>query len=161
MKTKSGVLSSVAIGALLGSASAFAQQPYESTTCRAGTVSILAQVDKSIVWALDHRGVSMSANPEIDGFTQRCIGTVSNIEGRISANGYCRNVDPRTGDMILVDWTASDKPGHGTWSYRLGTGKWKGVSGGGTYEPVGPTKPVEPGTYQNCVRVNGTYKLPG
>jgi hypothetical protein len=150
-----------ALAALLGSGSALAQNAYESTTCRAGTVNVLAQADKVFVWALDHRGVSMTSDPNdaFNGFTQRCIGTVASVEGKISANGWCRNVDPKTGDWTLVDWIASDKPGAGTWSFRNGSGKWKGITGSGTYEPVGPTRPVEPGTYQNCVRVKGTWSI--
>lgn len=151
-------LCGAALAALVGSA--FAQQSYESTTCRAGTVTVLAQADKIFVWQLDHRGVTLSPGGPFDGFTQRCIGTVANVEGKIAANGWCRNVDPKTGDWTLIDWTGSDKPGHGTFSYRQGTGKWQGITGGGTYEPVGATKPVEPGTYQNCNRAKGTFKLP-
>jgi len=116
-----------------------------------------------IFWSLDHHGVSTSDDPKspFHGFTQRCVGVVGSIEGVAAANGWCKNVDPSTGDWTVVDWKGSDKPGHGTWSYRYGSGKWKGVTGGGTYEPIGPTKPVTPGTYQNCVRIKGTMKLPG
>lgn len=151
------------IVAAMGSSAASAQMSYEYTTCRAGTVSVLAQADKMIVWTLDHKGVSISddASNPFNGFTQRCVGTVANIEGRIAANGWCKSVDPKTGDFTVVDWTGGDKPGHGTWSFRYGTGKWKGATGGGTYEPLGPTKPVEAGTYQNCVRIKGTLKMPG
>lgn len=147
--------------ALLSSGTASAQVSYEHTTCRAGTVSVLAQADKMIVWTLDHKGVSIgdNANSPFHGFTQRCVGTVANIEGRAAANGWCKNVDPNSGEWTVVDWTAGDKPGHGTWSIRYGSGKWKGATGGGTYEPLGPTKPVEAGTYQNCVRVKGTLKM--
>jgi len=151
------------LASLLGSAAAHAQQSHEYMTCRAGTVSVLAQADKMIVWTLDHHGVSTSDDPKspFHGFTQRCVGVVGNIEGAAAANGWCKNVDPSTGDWTVVDWTGSGKPGHGTWSFRYGSGKWKGVTGGGTYEPIGPTKPVTPGTYQNCVRIKGTMKLPG
>jgi hypothetical protein len=151
----------LACAALLVSGTAFAQHTVEHMTCRAGTINPLAQADKLIVWQLDHRGVTQAgAGDPFDGFTQRCIGTVANVEGRLAANGWCRNVDPKTGDWTLVTWTGSDKPGHGTWSFQYGSGKWKGISGGGTYEPMGATKPIEPGTYQNCVRIKGTYKLP-
>jgi len=150
-----------ALAALLASGASYAQQSYENMTCRAGTVTMIAQAEKLFVWALDHRGVTQSKDPSdpFHGFTQRCVGTVANVEGKLSANGWCRSVDPKTGDWTLVDWTGSDKPGHGTWSFRYGTGKWKGASGGGTYEPTGPTRPVEAGTYQNCVIIKGTIKF--
>jgi hypothetical protein len=158
---KTRLLACAALAALLAAGSGYAQQPYDSITCRAGTMAPIAQADNVLVWALEHRGVSQSSDPTFNGFTQRCIGVVAAVEGKVSANGWCRSVDPKTGDWTLVDWTGSDKPGHGTWSFRYGTGKWKGVSGGGTYEPMGPTKAVEPGTYQNCSHAKGTYKLPG
>lgn len=162
-KAKSAWLRPAVLAALLGSGVAYAQQAIEHTTCRAGTITVLAQADKMIVWSLDHRGVTQAsdASEPFHGATQRCIGVVANVEGKMSANGWCRNVDPKTGDWTLVEWTGSDKPGVGTWSFRYGSGKWKGVTGGGTYEPLGPTRPVDAGTYQNCVHIKGTMKLPG
>ncbi|MEO8718564.1 MAG: hypothetical protein ABI423_10150 [Burkholderiales bacterium] len=160
---KTRLQSCAAFAALLVFTAASAQQPYDSITCRAGTITPLAQAEKVFVWALDHRGVSQTSDPKdpFNNFTQRCIGVVAAVEGKISGNGWCRSVDPKTGDWTLIDWTASDKPGHGTWSFRHGTGKWQGVTGGGTYEPTGATRPVEAGTYQNCVHGMGTWKLPG
>jgi len=151
------------LAALLGAGVAHAQQAFEHTTCRAGTVTVLAQAEKMIVWSLDHRGVNVSSDAAklFDGFTQRCVGVVANVGGMNSGNGWCRNVDPKTGDWTLVDWTASDKPGSGTYTFRHGTGKWKGATGGGTYESLGQTRPVDAGTYQNCVRIKGTISIPG
>jgi hypothetical protein len=156
-------LAIAAIGTFLGTGMAHAQQAFEHTTCRSGTVTVIAQAEKMIVWSLDHRGVNVSSDTArlFDGFTQRCTGVVANIEGKASGNGWCRNVDPKTGDWTLVDWTASDKPGSGTYTFRYGTGKWKGVTGGGTYESLGQTKPADAGTYQNCVRIKGTLSVPG
>lgn len=156
-------LSCSVAAALLGAGVAYAQQSYDQMTCRAGTMTVLAKSDDMVVWSLDHRGVtqSMEAKGPFDGSTQRCIGVVASIAGKVSANGWCRNVDAKTGDMTLVDWVASDKPGAGTFTFRYGTGKWKGITGGGTYAPVGPTRPVDEGTYQNCVRIKGTMTVPG
>lgn len=142
---------------------AYAQQTYENTNCRAGTMAVLAQADDMIVYALDHRGVNISAEPgnPFGDSAQRCIGVVAVIGGKAAGNGWCRNVDPKTGDWYVVDWKTSDKPGTGTYTFRYGTGKWKGVTGDGTYELLAPTKPVDAGTYQNCARIRGTVKVPG
>ena len=161
MKTTTRLsLTCTLFAAVLGSGQALAQQAYEHSTCRAGTMTVLAKTDDMIVWTLDHRGVTYDPGP-FQGFTQRCVGVVANIAGKINANGWCRSVDPKTGDMTVVDWVGGDKPGAGTYSFRYGTGKWKGVSGNGTYESLGPTKAVDPGTYQNCVRIKGTITVPG
>lgn len=142
---------------------AYAQQTYENTNCRAGTITVLAQADDMIVYALDQRGVNISAEPgnPFGDSAQRCIGMVASIGGKAIGNGWCRNVDPKTGDWYVVDWKASDKPGSGTYTFRYGTGKWKGVTGDGTYEFLAPTKPADPGTYQNCVHLKATVKVPG
>lgn len=126
-------------------------------------MTVLARADDMIVWSLDHRGVTRSneANGPFDGSTQRCIGVVASIAGKVSANGWCRNVGPKADDWTVVDWVASDKPGAGTYTFRYGSGKWKGITGGGTYESLGQTSPVDAGTYQNCVRIKGTMKVPG
>jgi hypothetical protein len=151
------------IALLLSTGMAHAQQAFEHMTCRAGTMTVLAQGEKMIVWSLDHRGINVSRDAAklFDGFTQRCVGVVASIEGKASGNGWCRNVDPKTGDWTLVDWMASDKPGSGTYTFRYGTGKWKGATGGGTYEALGQTRPVDAGTYQNCVIIKGSISVPG
>jgi len=96
---KAASLGCAVLAMLLSSGTAQAQQAYENTTCRAGTVTVLAQADKLFVWSLDHRGVTQSSDPKdpFHGFTQRCVGVVANIEGKASGNGWCRSVDPKTG----------------------------------------------------------------
>jgi len=151
------------LATMLGTGAAHAQQSFDQMTCRAGTMTVLAKAEDMIVWTLDHRGVTRSneAGGPFDGSTQRCVGVVANISGKTSANGWCKNVGPKGEDWTLVDWANSDKPGAGTFSFRHGGGKWKGIAGSGTYEPLGQTAPADAGTYQNCVRVKGTMKVPG
>jgi hypothetical protein len=157
------LLATAVIAAMLGAGTAQAQQAFEHTTCRAGTLTVIAQAEKTIVWSLDHRGVNLGSDATqlFHGNTQRCIGVVASVGGKNSGNGWCRNVDPKSGDWTLVDWTASDTPGSGTFTFRYGTGRWKGLTGGGTYESLGQTRPVDAGTYQNCVRIKGTATIPG
>jgi len=156
-------LTCTTVAVILGLGAAYAQQTFESTACRAGTMTVLAKAEDMIVWSVDLRGVirGNAPNNPFDGNTQRCVGVVANIAGKTSANGWCKNVGPKNDDWYVLDWVASDKPGHGTFTYRYGAGKWKGITGGGSYEPAGQTTPVEPGTFQNCVNVKGTAKIPG
>lgn len=163
MNGASRFLSGTAVAyALLGAGVVQAQQT-DNVWCRAGTMTVLAQEEKTIIWALDHRGVAQATDPAnpLHGATQRCIGVVASIDGKATGNGWCKIVDPKSGEWFVVDWMSEGKPGHGVWNYRYGSGKYKGVTGGGTYEPTFPTKPVDAGTYQNCARVKGTMKLPG
>lgn len=147
----------------IGTAQAQEERTVDAQWCRAGTASIVAKDEKMVVWLIDHLGVAQEKDPKglFHNATQRCVGTVANINGKMSANGWCKTVIAKTGDWILVDWTNDEKPGSGTWSYRHGTGALKGVTGGGTYHSLGQTRPMETGTYQNCVQTKGSMKIPG
>jgi hypothetical protein len=153
-----GVL--VAIAAYGGSV--VAQEKHSNIICRAGTVTGLAKTDDMVSYAIDHRGVVLAQgdNKAFDNQTQHCVGSVTIIRGVSSGSGYCRNVDPATGDFVLVEWSGSGKPGIGTFRYVYGTGKWKGISGSGEYQPLAATRPIGAGTYQNCIRATATYTVP-
>jgi hypothetical protein len=146
-----------------GAAQAQKQMALDSVWCRAGTASVLAKDEKMTVWAIDHLGVAQASDPKdvFHNATQRCVGTIAMFDGKVNASGWCRTVVAKTGDWALVDWKNDDKPGSGTWSYRHGTGALKGITGGGTYQSLGQTRPMETGTYQNCVRVQGKWQVPG
>lgn len=156
-------LEAATIAVLLSSGVAYAQVVTDHSQCRAGTASVLAQDEKNVVTLIDHRGINQAADPSdpFHGSTQRCFGVIANFGGKSSGNGWCKQVHPQTGDWAVLEWVNSSEPGKGTWTMRHGVGKWKGISGGGTYESLGRTRPVEAGTYQNCIRVKGTISLPG
>jgi len=46
------------------------------------------------------------------------------------------------------------------WTWLAGTGKFKGIQGGGSFKQLFNGKPVEPGTTQGCRRDWGKYTLP-
>ena len=150
--------------ALLSTSASLAQQDaaVDTVWCRSGTASIIAKDEKMVVWSLDHLGVAQAADPKdiFHNATQRCVGTVATFDGKVSANGWCKTVIAKTGDWALVDWKNDAQPGHGTWTYRHGTGALKGITGSGTYQSLGQTRPMEAGTYQNCVLTKGTRKTP-
>lgn len=158
------MLGSAAAVSLLSIGTTQAQQEaaVDTVWCRSGTVTVVAKDEKMVVWALDHLGVAQAADPKdvFHNATQRCVGTVAMFDGKVTANGWCKSIFAKTGDWALVDWKNDEQPGKGTWTYRHGTGAFKGVTGGGTYQSLGQTRPMEAGTYQNCVRVKGTRKMP-
>ena len=156
----------LAAGMLVGVAayagSAVAQQEHSNIVCRAGNITGLAKAEDMVSYAIEHRGIVLAQgdNKDFDNQTQHCVGAVAIIRGVSTGSGYCRNVDAATGDLVLVEWEASGKPGTGTFRYVYGTGKWKGITGRGEYQPVAATRPVGPGTYQNCIRAKATYTVP-
>jgi hypothetical protein len=164
IRTKTIALSVSVLGLVLCADPAAAQQTYTTLECRAGTVSPLAKTDEAFIFAIDHRGVQQSNHESrlFHNWTQRCVGTVAVIAGKSSGNGWCRNVEPGSGDTILIHWIADEqKAGAGTFRLAGGTGKFKGTTGGGTYEPSGAFRPVDDGTYQSCINVKGTALIPG
>ena len=156
-------LAAAALGVIsLYAAAATAQQAFTNTVCRAGTTSVLAKADNVFIYSVDQQGVSRdeTEGKHFDNWTQRCIGSVGVFGGKQTGSGYCKSVDPASGDLTMIDWATTDKPGVGTWRFVSGTGKWKGISGAGTYTSFAPNRPTQEGTYQNCVTVKGTYLLP-
>lgn len=147
----------------LMSGTAVAQTATDQLWCRAGTLSLLAQDEKKVVMATENRGVvhGGDASDWFYGSTHRCIGSFAVFDGASFGSGFCKQISAQTGDWAVLEWTASGAPGKGAWSFKHGTGKWKGISGGGTYETASQTRPVEAGTYQNCIRVKGTVSIPG
>ena len=65
--------------------------------------------------------------------SMHCSGTtIAGKDGSpISSGGTCDSVD-KDGDMAFYWWRSEGM--HGKWGFLGGTGKWKGVDGGGTYE---------------------------
>lgn len=153
-----GVL--VAVASYAGSVAA--QETHSSIVCRAGTVIGLAKTEDMVSFGLEHRGVVLAegANKSFDNQTQHCVGSVTITRGVSKGSGYCKNMDAATGDFVLLEWDANGKPGTGTFRYVYGTGKWKGITGSGEYQSLAPTRPISPGTYQNCIRGKATYSVP-
>ena len=61
----------------------------------------------------------------------------------------------------LLTETSTDAVGSkGSAEFLSGTGKYEGISGGGTNEDVGSFPSARPGTFQGCSPAIGTFKLP-
>ena len=96
----------------------------------------------------------------------RCNGVLRTQPGLkpdvIVANGYC-NYHDNDGDAVYYEWSRTQDRNHQPWTFILGTGKWKGITGGGDWNAHKSgivSKPQVEGTFQNCVHITGTYELP-
>ncbi len=90
--------------------------------------------------------------------TNHCMENDIFMQGRMSAHGECLWTDA-DGDTFIGTYT--DEPGKpGVWTFLGGTGKWKGVTGGGTYQHVSFSKPRPDGTGEGCTTHSGKYTLP-
>jgi hypothetical protein len=90
--------------------------------------------------------------------TNHCTGNVIIVQGKATAHGECLWTDS-DGDTFIG--TFVDEPGKpGVWTFLGGTGKWKGVTGSGTYQYVSSSKPRPDGTGEGCTTHSGKYTLP-
>ncbi len=90
--------------------------------------------------------------------TNHCMENDIIIQGKMSAHGECLWTDA-DGDTFIGTYV--DEPGKpGVWTFLGGTGKWKGVTGGGTYQHVSSSKPRPDGTGEGCTTHSGKYTLP-
>ena len=82
------------------------------------------------------------------------------IEGK-NRTVYChlKYLDP-DGDFVIFRYTLNPGEKAATTTLLAGTGKWKGITGGGKAILITGGKPVAPDTYQFCNNHKGKFTLP-
>lgn len=102
--------------------------------------------------------VANSTNKEWENATTRCVGYLRVMGGKPVGKGVCKwihaNGDTASGEFEMP---AAGEP---SFTWLVGTGKLKGITGGGSFKYVGNGKPSEPGTSQSCRQDWGNYTLP-
>jgi hypothetical protein len=152
-------LGAIAVGLFLLAAVVHAEEPYDLTSCGSGTNTLLYSSKELTILSTDSMGIAFSnhENKIFDNSTYHCAGTVRIAEGKLSVHIYCKYVNP-DGEIVVGESTIEGTEAQ--WKFLLGTGKWKGITGGGTHTAVTRGKPVVAGTSQGCRRATGTYSLP-
>ena len=138
---------------------AHAADPFESTICASGTITIVHGSKELTVMSFELKGIALSnTNSEIyHNASERCVGINRQMGGEWTQSGYCKYLYPN-GDFQIGEFKGNMNGGE--WKFLLGTGKWEGIKGGGSWSPLQRAKPIVPGTFQNCRNIKGTYKLP-
>jgi hypothetical protein len=105
------------------------------------------------------KGVSWSNDQStaFDNWSLQIVGTVKIESGKYSSRYYGKYMSPE-GDIIIGEGGRDGD--EGTWKFIGGTGKWKGITGGGTNKTVPNIKPIKKGTTQGCSIATGTFQLP-
>jgi len=136
-----------------------AQESFESTTCVSGTMNVVYGSKELFISSMDLKGIVRSdSNSEIlNNVSEWCVGLYTQKGEEIIQNGYCKYEYPN-GDINTLEW--SGKADGGNWNFIMGTGKWEGIKGGGTYNITQRAKSVAPDTFQNCRKIKGTFELP-
>lgn len=152
----------IAVLAVAGAASAQTlpkEGNYDITSCWSGVNNVIAFSKTQSVTTSEMTGTARSNLPGgiFDNMSFRCVGLSSSLDGKRSAHTVCEAID-RDGDKSLSDFSFTSD---GTLVRKTiaGTGKYEGMVESGTATPLGSYPPIKPGTFQNCNRQTGTYKL--
>jgi hypothetical protein len=136
-----------------------AEQTYDITDCGSMTSTLHSETDELAILTFDFKGIarSNSDNKIFDNCTVFYVGAAQRTPTKSAAHGYSKYLAP-DGDFVIME---SIREGDvTTMKFLLGTGKWKGIEGGGKLRRIASGKPIAPGTSQYCTRHIGTFELP-
>jgi hypothetical protein len=132
---------------------------YDYVSCWSGVSSPIAFSKSHAAFSYELTGSTRSnmADSPFDKNSFRCVGMNASFDGKNTGSAVCEAID-RDGDKRLGFFSiASD--GKITREIVAGTGKYEGMSATAVVEPLGPFPVVKAGTFQDCNRQTGTYKL--
>ena len=138
-----------------------AEQVYDVDACVSADLSPLVHSQEITILAWNAKGIMRSNNEDkvFDNFTVQAQG-VTAIEGKNrTIYGYMKYLDP-DGDFVIFRYTLNPGEKESSTTLMFGTGKWKGIAGGGKAKQIARGKPVAEGTIQYCNNHKGTFTLP-
>ena len=165
MKRKARIVPIVAIIAVSAVGSALAadvpkEGTFDYTSCFSGESKLISFSNTYSAYSYEMIGTNRSNQPGsiFDKRTFRCVGMNTSFAGRVTANTVCEAVD--SDGYKTLSYYSRGSDGKETREIVLGTGKFDGmVRSGVKVEPLGPFPIIKAGTFQNCSRETGTYKL--
>ena len=136
-----------------------AQTPYDITDCGSMIFTVNSASEELTIITFDFKGIarSNSENKIFDNCTVFYVGVARNVQGKSSAYGYSKYLDP-DGDFVVMESIRDGEETH--CRFLQGTGKWKGIQGEGKLRRIAAGKSIAPGTSQYCTRHMGTFVLP-
>lgn len=145
--------------AALASAALGGEVPYDFVACTHGKGLPLEGNADIVGYGVESWGVvASSTTKEWEQATTYCVGYVRVMAGKPVGKGLCK-WQFASGDSGVGEFEYAPG-GQRTFTWLTGTGKLKGVSGGGTFETVFNGKPIQAGTSQGCRRDWGKMVLP-
>jgi hypothetical protein len=127
-------------------------------SCGSGNVNVIAAGEGFTVMAMEGKGINLDnyGGKTFDNMTYRYGALYKIDKGNWSGSELIKYMDP-SGDFFAVE-VAQVGMERG-WKFINGTGKWKGITGGGKSVLFTKGTPILPGTSQGCVKITGTYEL--
>jgi len=132
---------------------------FDYTSCWAGVNNLISFSKEHTASSYEMTGVTRSNPPGglFDKNSFRCVGTNSSMGEKKSGIAVCEAIDS-DGDKRLTYFSVM-ADGAITREVVTGTGKYDGMVASGKVEPFGPFPTIKAGTFQDCNRQTGTYKL--
>ena len=131
---------------------------YDITNCYAGTSNAIVHSKAHIAFSYTATGTTLANKPgPFDKSSFQCVGVIRVMQGTVTGDSMCEWVDA-DGDKFLGRSTRTGNPG-GDWTFINGTGKYAGITGGGTSKLLAQFPTVRQGHFQGCERATGTYEL--
>ena len=134
-----------------------AADSFEATACRSGTITMVHASKELMVLSVELKGLLQSDTEMLNNVSEICVGTMKRMGEKTTQMGYCKYLYPN-GDINVVEFDGVRNSGNV--KFLLGTGKWANIKGSGTWQNIQRVKPIVKGTFQNCIKLKGSYKLP-
>jgi hypothetical protein len=131
---------------------------YDYTACYSGASNTIAFSKTHSAFSYEITGSILSNPPGgmFDKASLRCVGVSHSFDGKVGGTTVCETID-KDGHKYLSYFGAKD--GKVVREDVSGTGKYEGMVRTTKVEVLGPFPTIKPGTFQNCNRQTGTYKL--
>lgn len=132
---------------------------YDFSSCWSGVSNMIAFDKTHVAYSFEMSGTTQTNPPggAFDKLAFRCVGLNYVFAGKpLSGTTVCEAIDAQ-GDKSLTHFKTEGPAG--TRVAITGTGKYEGMVSTGTTAPVGVFPTIKPGTFQNCNRQTGSYKM--
>jgi hypothetical protein len=140
-----------------------AETPFEFTDCWSAKVTMLSQSKELTILSSDVLGMTMSENKLFNNLTSNCLCLRSYTGAKQKGTCYSKFMDA-DGDFFITEAvrTGTEVGPESTWKFLEGTGKFKGITGGGksSFTASNAKRPIRPGMLQGRLKMVGTFELP-
>lgn len=141
-----------------GAASA-AEFSYDFTVCTTSRRTPIEANADAVVFGAESWGVVASSTTKAwENASTHCTGYLRVMGGKVVGKGTCKWLEAG-GDSAVGEWEYPPQ-GEPSWTWLAGTGKLRGISGGGSFKELFNAKGADPAVGHGCRRDWGSYRLP-
>ncbi len=134
-------------------------EQFECLLCAVNmTTATIVESTELTVMGYEGKGIVLdnSGGKFFDNDTVHSVGIMKIDKGKVTGSFVNKHLSPN-GDFYVLEGTIAGSDVD--WKFIYGTGKFKGISGGGKSIRYTKGRPVTPGATQLCSKVTGNYEL--